>query len=125
MLLEKVTHEVRAILWISENPLSSDLKFFNELDYLFDGLLSHHLKLRTETTDYEKNIFSGRSFNRDLLLIQLYGKDKQKLEKDLEQSLALIPGRTEHPHVLVCGEQAKNFNLNTYKKKFDLRFDLL
>src|SRR5690606_14326236 len=117
--------EIRAILWLSEKPLTSDLPHFNELDYLFDGLLSHHVKLRKNITEYEKNIFSGRSFNRDLLLIQLAGKDKTKIEKDLEQTLALIPGKGEHPHVLVCGDQAKNFNLNSFKKKFDLRFELL
>lgn len=126
MMLSKVNSEVRGIVWLTDKPLSEFPTHFNELDYLFDGLIAEHVdKYPHQSNGIEKNIFVGQSFNRDLILIQLCSNDKSMIEKELEQLLKLVPGKGEHAHVLMIGEHAKTISTNQFKKKLDLRFELL
>lgn len=123
-MLVKVNSDVRGIVWLTDKPLSQFPMFFNDLDYLFDGLIAKHVaNFPNENAKFEKNVFSGQSFNRDLVLIHIWDEDKARLEKELAGALALIPAKEEHPHVLVIGENAESFPEKALKKKGELRFD--
>lgn len=124
-MLDQVTYDIRGIVWLTDRPLAKFPEHFKELDYLFDGLIAQHVShLPKEETKFEKNIFTGQSFNRPLVLIQMWNEDKAKLEKELSDALVLIPGKGEHPQVLVLGESANSFPEKSLKKKHDLRFQL-
>ena len=47
-LLQKVNPLCRGIIWITKEELSTDLEYFNDLDYLANGLIRNFLQKETE-----------------------------------------------------------------------------
>lgn len=122
-MLEKVTFDVRGIVWLTDKPLGQIPQHFKDLDYLFDGLIAQKISNTPKVPDnFEKNLFSGQSFNHDLLLIQIWSEDNSKLTKELTDALELIPGKNDNAKVIVMGENAKQFSEKTFKKKLNIKF---
>lgn len=123
---DKVLSEVRGILWITENPLNHLPSGTEELDHLFDGLIHHHIaNHKIIDATIEKNIFTCSSFGRDLVLIQLWSNDQKLIEQEIAKCLALVPGKSDHPSVLVIDKQNTNRTKNLSSKNKEFHFEAI
>ena len=77
LLRRTIGPQVLGVLWISEAPLEKFPKAFLEMDYLLDGLLTHHLQdlqaaSATNSADHEKNFFLSTSFGTPFFVAHLH-----------------------------------------------------
>lgn len=122
-MLDQINQDVRGIIWISDKPLSSIPTHFKELDYLFDGLIAKKVSEGSSSEEnFEKNIFSGKSFDHDLVLFQFFGDDSARIQKELSPLLQLVPGKNDNAKVVILGAQNSKFNEKSLKNSFTLRF---
>tara|TARA_R110002049_G_scaffold136628_1_gene296394 strand:+ start:810 stop:1190 length:381 start_codon:yes stop_codon:yes gene_type:complete len=125
-MLELVTPQVRGIIWLTDKPIQQLPKHFAELDYLFDGIISKKIASdESEAGVYEKNFFSGKSFDKDLVLIQIWGSDTNKITKELLDAVSLVPAREDGTKILVLGEKASQFPEKSFKSKFKTKYQIL
>lgn len=126
MILDQITSQTRGIVWLTSKPLAELPKHFEDLDYLFDGIISKKIsQLDVIDQHFEKNLFSGKSFEKDLLLIQLWGTDSAKLNKELIEALALVPAKDDGSKIIVLGEEASKFPEKNFKAKFKMKYQIL
>jgi len=126
MILDQITSQIRGIVWLTSKPLAALPKHFEDLDYLFDGIISKKIsQYEVSEQHFEKNLFSGKSFEKDLLLIQLWGIDSTKLNKELLEALALVPGKDDGSKIIVLGEEASKFPEKNFKAKFKMKYHIL
>lgn len=122
-MLDLITHEVRGIIWLTDKPLANFPSCFQELNYLFDGLIGQHVANASHgSLGSEKNVFIGRSFDRDIVLIQIYGFEKTERLKILHDTVPIIPGQSEHANVLLIAKEDSSQLAKDLKKKFGFRF---
>ena len=126
-MLNQITSQVRGIVWLTGKPLAEHPIHFQDLDYLFDGIISKKVAGEEENTQpvFEKNLFSGKSFDKDLVLIQLWGNDSTKLNKELIEALNLVPSKEDGSKIVVLGEEASKFPEKNYKAKFKMKYEIL
>ncbi len=81
-IIDQFTPDVVGIFWITKQVLNRDLKGFDELNYLFDGLISQYLYGQLDEKHLErKNTFFTHNFNKLLFLAhtQENAQTKQQL----------------------------------------------
>lgn len=115
---DHVLFDVRGVLWLTETPLAKRPEGLEELDHLFDGLISQHIANHSEpTSGLEKNIFGGKSFDRFFVLIQLWSENQKEIQQQIKSCLELIPKSDERAQVLVIGTKGDE-KLNAFAKDF-------
>ncbi len=125
-MLDLVTAQVRGIIWLTDKPIRELPKYFTDLDYLFDGIISKKISNdESELGVFEKNLFSGKSFDKDLLLIQFWGSDANKISKELLDAVSLVPTAHEGATILVLGEKSSQFPEKSFKSKFKIKYQIL
>lgn len=116
-LLDLVNHETLAIIWPCKNRDPKSYRFFDQLDYLFDGLLHH--------TGLERNFstFITTHFNQSFFLF--YFKDDEKihaieLKNQIKRAYELAPAKKniiiisqDSSAHKVCTQLAEELNLQT------------
>ncbi len=123
---DHVLFDIRAILWLSEKPLTQRPEGLGELDHLFDGLISRHIANQTSASaTSEKNIFGGKSFDRDLILIQLWDQDTNKMDQQIKGCLELVARKEEQAKVLLISPQARERRDGLAKKFPQVHFEII
>ena len=105
-LLKKIDNEVGGIFWITNSQLSDSSIFFNDLDYIFDGLISEFLFQNKEKTA-KTNTFCTKSFGSNLWLVQI---DSNTSSSDIDEQVALISSTTNKKIIIVGDTNSKWFN---------------
>tara|TARA_R110000868_G_scaffold99515_2_gene273779 strand:+ start:3174 stop:3551 length:378 start_codon:yes stop_codon:yes gene_type:complete len=122
-MLDHINQDVRGIIWISDKPLAQIPTHFKELDYLFDGLIANKISHSVASEDqFEKNIFSGKSFDHDLIMFQFYSDDTTRIQKELTELLQLVPGKNDNAKVVILGAENTKLNEKALKNSYSLKF---
>lgn len=81
----QLTPNLAGLVWITNEELSERPNGFNELDYFFDGLLTHFSKnpLNDQSQRFNKTFFSTEAFGKAFSLTHLKVTD-EKIEKELD-----------------------------------------
>lgn len=90
-LADMVTPEIIGLFWITAAPLSRELSSFDQLNYLFDGLLSQMIYGESSSKS-RANIFFTDNFNQTLFLAHLNteGSSKSEISGEIDEQVALI-----------------------------------
>ena len=92
IVIDLFTPDILGVLWITSEELSRDLLGFDELNYLFDGLISQYLygqqKLGVELNIHKSNIFFTKNFNHNLFLTHI--EFNENLDKAINDQMALV-----------------------------------
>lgn len=90
-LTDLVTPEIVGIFWITTKPLDRSLRGFDQLNYLFDGLLSQFL-YGEEKADSRANLFFTDNFNKSFFLahIKTQGASPSEISGEIDEQVALI-----------------------------------
>jgi hypothetical protein len=113
------------IIWISETNFYQDQKYFQTMDYLFDGLLSENYKNFSQQ-EKRLNFFSTQCFGHSFFLGHINYNDKS-LGGDLKNILNLTSPLKNHQNQVfllsedntICGKALqlarKNFKQFTFR----------
>ena len=63
-LTEQITPEFLGIIWVTKDQLNKRPKYFDQIDYLFNGLLTHS----NLAAPHKKSIYMGKSYGRPFFL---------------------------------------------------------
>ena len=107
-LIDLLTYDVRVLIWFENEPLSINLPLFKTMDYLMDGLLTHHLQ---EFSIVNKTHFIHETFEKPFHLIYLTPENDH-----LEQSL--FTALDKEKVVVVHPQLAKPQLLQTIENQF-------
>lgn len=90
-LVDLVTPETIGLFWITNSSLNRELKGFEEINYLFDGLISQFL-FGQSVVEKRANIFFTDNFSKTLFLahITAEGASKSEIAGDIDEQVALI-----------------------------------
>jgi hypothetical protein len=86
-LVEKITPDIKGVLWITQEDLSLDLNGFNQFNYLFDGLISEYIIETKNVSELKSKIFYTKNFSNNLWLIHLNGS---QISSQIDEHMALI-----------------------------------
>ncbi len=95
-LIEQITFKTIGILWITKVELNRKLKYFEQLNYLFDGLLvkSSQDKIASSKPTPE-HFFIGTSFGHPLMLIHLEAGEKKISENIFTDAMKLFQSNAD------------------------------
>lgn len=83
--ISQIDKDIKGIIWLTSGPIKSHLPYFSELNYLFDGLISHSLK---EFPNNQTGIFFTNNFNEKFFLIHFdYQNGFDQINEKLNQIL--------------------------------------
>lgn len=105
-LRDLATPEIVGIFWITSHSLDRTLDGFDQLNYLFDGLLSQFL-YGEEVTSRRANLFFTENFNKSLFLahIKTEGASRSEISGEIDEQVALIQSNaSERNKILVIQE---------------------
>lgn len=111
-LLKSITQDVAGIIWISAEPLSKDTLYFNELDYLLDGLISRKIIKDSEFTQ-STSLLLSKSFGELFFIIHTCQSDVQ-----LQSELDLIP-KTNRSIIKVINTTDRQLSINHKTYRFE------
>ena len=121
-LLDLVDKKVLGIFWLTEKrPASSD-RYFNELDYLVDGLLSDSVRKNSSKKDndssYSQELFLGKNFESPLFLYHSLPEEKN-LTRNFQNFISILKPHNGDNSKLIIIANEKGYNV--YKKVADSR----
>jgi hypothetical protein len=73
-ILDRLTPAFLGVIWIGSDTLDESIAGFKELNYVFDGLLSHTLNLYTPEQKSKPLSFFTQSFGENFFLYYFIGK---------------------------------------------------
>lgn len=118
-LTDLATPEIVGIFWITTRGLDRSLEGFDQLNYLFDGLLSQFL-YGEEVTSRRANLFFTDNFNKSLFLahIKTEGASKSEISGEIDEQVALIQSHaSDRNKILVIQDTDHNW-LNELDKRY-------
>ena len=85
--LRLLTPDVKTVIWISQNPLSTSTEDFETLNYVLDGLPFKHLEAQgqTDSVVFSQSAFTGQFW---VLFLQESDTSKQFIKTQIE---SIIP----------------------------------
>jgi hypothetical protein len=122
-ILDLISPDVEAIFWMTEEKLNRELKYFDEINYLFDGLISE--TLFDEEKKVETNlIFFTKNFGHDLKLFHLHGKDIQS--GTIDELLATVKKQeNKKPTIVILNSTQKKWEDELPKRYHQFQFKSL
>lgn len=111
-LLRSITQNIAGIVWITDDQLSRESEYFNEIDYLLDGLISRRI-LDGVDFNQKTNLLLSKSFGEHFFVIHTCQSDGQ-----LHKSLDLIP-TTNRSIIKVINTTDGQHNLNHKNFSFE------
>ena len=115
-LLDSFTPEFLGIVWVTSGPISRERRYFNEVNYLLDGLLLNSFEVEPNKNENHFELFVGKNFGRDFFLAHMVYEDQfpfQKIDKFYQIIRAHI--QTERRKTILLGETSK-LNLKDWDK---------
>lgn len=117
-VVDQFTPEILGVFWITDEELSRDLLGFDELNYIFDGLISQYLYGQKEViTDLDKtNIFFSKNFDQKLFLAHI--KMHSGIAGILDEHIALIQENknSERKKILLFNTTGKDLGSDLVKR---------
>ncbi len=120
ILLDHVTPEVIGIFWLTSKPLDRALLGFDQLNYLFDGLLSQFI-YGENITDKRSNIFFTDNYSKTLFLahIKTEGASPSELSGDIDEQIALVQSNIQGRFNILVVQDTTNDWLKELQKRYD------
>lgn len=93
-ILDQFTPKVLGVLWFTNEELSSGLLGFDDLNYLFDGLISQYIYSQDKGDVRPAHIFFTKNFNEKIFLTHLktLNLNKDKIVENIHENMVLIEG---------------------------------
>lgn len=125
-ILDQFNPEVLGVFWLTRDELNRDLIGFDELNYLFDGLISQYLYGLTEKKAEHAHIFFSENFKARIFLAHLKTKDitKSQIASEIDEHLALIPPSENHRKKILVFDKTEHNWINELKKRYP-QYDFL
>ncbi len=123
-LADMVTPEIIGLFWITPAPLSRELASFDQLNYLFDGLLSQMIYGESSSRS-RANIFFTDNFNQTLFLAHLNteGSSKSEIAGEIDEQVALIQSNAnDRRKVLVISSSHADWTAELSKRYSQFEF---
>ncbi|RLA61898.1 MAG: hypothetical protein DRQ89_10380 [Epsilonproteobacteria bacterium] len=109
-LTEAITPEYLGIIWVTKDQLLEKPEKFDQIDYLFNGLIT---KSMAQNSSGKKGLFMGNSFGHPFFLAH-FKEDAPNFEKEMNEAMEMIYKLgLKSNKVLVISE--KKFNFKKYK----------
>jgi hypothetical protein len=91
-ILDQFTPHVLGMFWFTQEELGRDLLGFDDLNYLFDGLISQYIYGNEKTIDSHINIFFTENFRQRIFISHLktQGLAKSQISGEIDEHIALI-----------------------------------
>jgi len=106
-LLETISPKYLGIIWATKGLLSEKLEYFEEINYLFNGILNKS-KNSEKTT-----LLLGNSFGNPFFLTHIQENDSM-IEQNLDQTLQIIKSlNSDNKNILFIGD--KKIKLTKFK----------
>ncbi len=123
-ILDQISSDAAGVIWISEGPIDLKVDFFDEFNYLFDGLLSQFLKNNDKHTDLALNSFHTTNFGKSLFLVHIntLKLDKKKVSELLQEQVSLISAMKNENKLILTLNQSKEDWISDLKSHFQ-RFE--
>jgi hypothetical protein len=109
-LLKKIDNSFVAILWISEKEMTETSFFFNELNYLSDGLLEKNSKNLN-------GFFQGKSFDKPIVIGLIHKKPEAQITSSAESIISLI-NETSGQNIFLLHDNIESNLTSKFQKKF-------
>lgn len=94
----QLTPSLAGLIWITSEELPARPNGFNELDYFFDGLLTHFTQTQKNNgpAKFNKTFFSTEAFGKAFALTHLKISD-EKIESELEAIFKVLHSNQDDP----------------------------
>ncbi len=120
LLIDQVTPEIIGIFWLTTQPLDRSLQGFDQLNYLFDGLLSQFL-FGENVVEKRANIFFTDNFSKTLFLahLKIEGASKSEISGDIDEQIALIQANMQGRTKILVIQDTKVDWMSDLTKRYD------
>lgn len=120
-LLSVIDENVTAVIWVTEGQLDQRPVYFDQIDYLLDGMLTKHITRQIKQdrpTDDGKVLFFNETFGQKFSLAIL--AKNEKLKNNIEEFLNLL-NKTQDRKVVIISKDSIDKSL--LKKFSDISFE--
>ena len=118
-VIDLFTPDILGVLWITSEELSRDLLGFDELNYLFDGLISQYLygqqKLGVEINIHKSNIFFTKNFNQNIFLTHIEFNDNLENAINNQMTLVIENKNGERNKIIVLNQTESKLSSDLFK----------
>ena len=116
-LTEVLTPEYLGIICVTKDHLNKTPKLFNEIDYLFDGLITRSFD---QTNPVKRALYVGKSFGHPFFLAH-FEDNNSNCEKDMDETINIVSKlKVNSKKILVISDRKfsfkkfKEFHLQSY-----------
>ncbi len=122
-VIDQFTPDVRGVLWITQEELSQTLLGFDELNYLFDGLLSQFIYGQVvNQVLLNANIFFTQNFNQTLFLAHI--KVNINIKSNIDEQLALLAESSNKNNKIIVYDTTDKIRIAELTERYP-RFDFI
>jgi hypothetical protein len=91
-ILDQFTPHILGMFWFTKEELGRDLLGFDDLNYLFDGLISQYIYGNEKTIDSHVHIFFTENFRQKIFIshVKTEGLTKSQISGEIDEHIALI-----------------------------------
>ena len=119
-VIDLFTPDILGVLWITTEELSRDLLGFDELNYLFDGLISQYLygqqKLGVEINIHKSNIFFTKNFNQNIFLTHFELNNNLENAINDQMTLVIENKNSERKKIIVFNQTDSKLSSDLFKR---------
>lgn len=118
-ILDQFTPDILGLFWISPDSFSSTMPSFDEINYLFDGLISEFLFKRVKESD-QAHIFFTQNFGQKFFLGQISakGQTKSQIAGDIDEQISLITQNKEDRRTILIFDLTSDQWMNELQKRY-------
>lgn len=119
-ILDQFTPDVLGIFWITNEDLSRELCSFDDLNYLFDGLISQYIYGQETTSAKHAHIFFTENFNAKIFLAHLCTRHltKSQIAGDIDEQIALIQAAKNENKIILILDKTQGQWHSEIKKRY-------
>jgi hypothetical protein len=109
--LKSIDNKVSAILWITENELTLESKYFDEIDYLSNGLLSK--------SRHFEGLYQTENFGKNLLIGLIKKKPQEKVTDSASIHISNIKGDEDNSSkIILLHDLEESALVSKFEKKY-------
>lgn len=119
-ILDKISSNAIGVIWICQGPIDLNLDFYEDFNYLFDGLLTQFLTNNEKHTELALNSFHTTNFGKNFFLIHIntQNQDKAKITELLKEQVNLIGALKSKNNVILTLNQTSTDWISDLKGHF-------
>jgi hypothetical protein len=91
-ILDQFTPQILGMFWFTNDKLRRELPGFDDLNYIFDGLISQYIYGNEQITDSHIHIFFTENFKQKIFIshVKTQGLAKSQISGEIDEHIALI-----------------------------------